>query len=91
LKRGYRIGDVAEISPFLVIAATDDRQANHEAMKEARALSVHVSVADSMEECTCWFPAVAENDGYIAGIVSKNGDHTGVKRLAKKMREVLNE
>ena len=87
LKRKYQSGDIAEIAPFLVITATDDRQANHDAMMEARSLDIIISVADSREECTCYFPAIVENESFVAGLVSKNGDHAGVKRVAEIIRK----
>jgi siroheme synthase-like protein len=90
LRRKYKAGDIAAIAPFLVIAATDERQVNHQIMAEAKELNIHVSVADCREECSCCFPAIAENDDYVAGLVSKNGNHAGVKEAAKKIREFLN-
>ena len=89
LARAYRSGDIGSLQPFLVVAATADRQANQAAMKEANSLTIPVAVADCREECTCYFPALAESDSYIAGIVSKNGDHSGVKRMAEKVRRLL--
>ena len=88
-KREYINGDITFLKPFLVIAAADGRQANHEAMTEAKSLDIHISVADCREECTCWFPAIAESENYIAGLVSKNGDHAEVKRTAVRVRAVL--
>ncbi|MDR0314039.1 MAG: precorrin-6A reductase [Treponema sp.] len=90
LKRNYKETDITDLMPFFVIAATDQRQVNHEVMTEAKSLNIQVSVADCREECTCYFPAIAENDAYIAGLISKNGDHLGVKQTAKKIREFLN-
>ena len=89
VKKKYQNGDIAAEKPFLVIAATDDRQANHEAMLEAVSLDINISVADRREECTCYFPAIAENENFIAGLVSKNGDHSGVKQTAEKIRRLL--
>jgi siroheme synthase-like protein len=89
LKRKYREGDIAAMMPFLVVAATDERQANHGIMAEAKNLNIHVSVADCREECTFYFPAIAENGDYVAGLVSKGGDHSGVKQAAEKIRDVL--
>jgi precorrin-2 dehydrogenase/sirohydrochlorin ferrochelatase/precorrin-6A/cobalt-precorrin-6A reductase len=89
IKRKYKEGDVRDLIPFLVIAATDERQANHEVAAEAKRLNIHVSAADCREECSCYFPAIADGDAYIAGLVSKNGDHAGVKEMIKKIREVL--
>ena len=89
LKRKYQEGDITALTPFLVIAATDDRRINHQIAKESKSLNIHVSVADCREECTCCFPAIADNDTYIAGLVSKNGNHIGVKQMAEKVRSVL--
>jgi siroheme synthase-like protein len=90
LRRDYLEGDIAAVNPFLIIAATDNRQVNHSIMTEAKRLNIRVSVADDRDECTFYFPAIAENENYIAGLVSKNGDHAGVKLSAKRIREALN-
>jgi len=90
LKRKYKEGDIAAIAPFLVIAATGERQVNRKIMAEAKNLNIHVSVADCREECTFYFPAIAENEDYIAGLVSTDGNHSGVKQVAEKIRKVLN-
>ncbi len=87
LKRKYKEGDIAAIAPFLVIAATDERQVNRSIMTEAKNLNIHVSVADCREECTFYFPAIAESGDYIAGLVSKDGNHSGVKQTAEKIRK----
>ena len=89
MEREYRSGDISELGAFVVIAATDDRQANRNIMIEAVNLNIPISVADSRGECTFRFPAIAESDSYVAGIISKNGDHTGVKRMAEKIRGLL--
>jgi len=88
-RRKYQPGEIAAISPFFVITATDKRQVNHDVMVEAASFGVPVSVADCRSECTCYFPAIAEDNNYIAGIVSKNGNHTGVKHMAEKIRGLL--
>jgi len=89
-KRKYKGGDIKNLIPFLVIAAADDRQVNHQITAEAKKLDIHVSTADCREECTFYFPAIADNDSFVAGLVSKDGDHAGVKQMAEKIRETLN-
>ena len=89
LDRKYQNGDIAAIKPFLVIAATNDRQVNQTVMKEAVSLNTPISVADCRGECTFYFPAIAENETYIAGIVSKIGNHDGVRQIAEKIRRLL--
>jgi precorrin-2 dehydrogenase/sirohydrochlorin ferrochelatase/precorrin-6A/cobalt-precorrin-6A reductase len=89
IKREYEKGDICELKPFIVIAAADKRNVNHEATLEAKKLNIYVSVADCREECTFYFPAIAENEDYIAGLVSKNGKHSRLKEMAKKVRELF--
>jgi len=86
LKRNYQDGDIAALTPFFVIAATDKRDVNHQIALEAKSLDFPVSVADYRDECTFYFPAIADNGSFIAGIVSKDGNHAGVKALAERMR-----
>ena len=90
LKRKYQEGDVAAAMPFLVIAATNERQVNRQIMTEAKSLNIHVSVADCREECSFYFPAIAESESCIAALVSKDGNHSGLKETAEKIRKLLN-
>jgi len=89
IEREYEEGDIANLRPHLVITATDRRQVNHCAMREAKSLDIYVSVSDRRDECTCCFPAIAENESFIAGLISKDGNHREVKRMAAKMRREL--
>jgi precorrin-2 dehydrogenase/sirohydrochlorin ferrochelatase/precorrin-6A/cobalt-precorrin-6A reductase len=91
LKASYQDGDITKHNPFLVVVATDQRQVNHAAMEEAKRLNLLVSVADCREECTFFFPAIAESETLVAGLVSKNGDHAYVRRMANDIRGLLNE
>jgi siroheme synthase-like protein len=90
LNRKYENDDVIAVNPFLIITATNDRSVNHDVMTEADKLKIHVSVADCRDDSTFYFPAIAESEDYIAGLVSKKGDHAGVKLMAQKLREVIN-
>ena len=90
VERKFKEGDVSELKPFLIVAAAGERQANHDAMREAKNLNILASIADRRDECSFYFPAIIENGEYIAGLVSKNGNHKGVKQTAEKIRELLN-
>lgn len=69
---------------FLVIAATNDRNVNHEIAALCKQHEIPVSVADCAEESTFYFPAICEGNGLIAGLVSDGSDHHAVSRTAKK-------
>lgn len=73
----------------LVIAATGDRSVNKQIGATAKKMGIPVSVADSKEESTFWFPAIARDGGIIAGLVSESGNHGAVKKAAEKVRKSL--
>lgn len=87
-RRTYRSGDLA--GAFLAVAATDDRAVNRQVGEEAQSLGIPVSVADSREECSFFFPAVCEGGGVTAGLVSRGGrDHARTARAARAVRKTL--
>ncbi len=74
----------------LVLAATDDRAVNHAIYQCCKARGILVNVCDAPEECDFYFPALVENDTFIGGVISKQGNaHAALKRVAKRIREVL--
>lgn len=76
----------------LVVAATNDREVNRLVGEHAKSAGISVSVADSKEESSFWFPAIANENGVIAGLVSVDGEHHGdVKIAAQTIRESLRE
>jgi len=89
VEREYQKGDIAEINPFIVLTATDNRQTNNDAMIEASSQNIFISVADQRDECTFYFPAIMENENYVMGLVSKDGNHAGVRELAQKIRDMF--
>lgn len=88
-KRGYRSGELAGAA--LAVAATGDRSVNRQVGEEARALGIPVSVADSPEECTFFFPAICTGSGLVAGVVGRGDDHRLTARAAKAIRKTLEE
>lgn len=91
LKREFQNDDIASLAPLFVVAATDSRQVNQAVKLAAEKHNLPASIADNRAECTCYFPAIAEGENYLAGLVSKNGDHKGVKYLAEQIRSLLNK
>ena len=87
LPRAYQPGD--EEGCALVVAATGDRAVNRQVGARCRAAGIPVSVADAADECTFFFPALAEGPALVCGIVSTDGDHVGVARAASAVRRVL--
>ena len=89
LPRAYAPGDLE--GAFLAIAATDDRQVNHQVGEEANRLGIPVSVADCEAECTFYFPAICTGEDIVAGVVSSVKNHHKTAQAAREIRKVLEE
>jgi len=88
-QRPYRPGDLE--GAFLAIAATADREVNHQVWEEAARLGIPVSVADCEAECSFYFPAICTGENLVAGVVSTGKDHHKTARAAREIRAVLEE
>lgn len=89
LPRAYEPGDLE--GAFLAIAATDSREINRAIGEEAHRRGILVSVADCMEECSFFFPAICTGGGVVAGVVSSGKSHRKTAVAAKKIRTVLED
>ena len=87
IEREYERRDVS--GSFMVIAATDSREVNQKAGSDAKAEGIQVSVADSREECSFYFPAVIRKKSISIGLVSDGSDHAAAARTAGELREYL--
>lgn len=87
LERRYRSGDAAGMT--LAVAASNDPEVNRQVGEECRALGIPVSVADSPEACTFFFPAICRSEHLSAGVVSQGDRHTLTVQAAKAVRKAL--
>lgn len=88
IKRRYEEGDTK--GAYLVIAATNNREVNRKIGEEGKKNNIFVNVSDVKEECNFWFPGIIENDEFIAGMVSKAGNHEKLKQMLNKVRGIIN-
>lgn len=89
IQRCYQSGDLTGAA--LAVAATNDRQVNHQVGEAAKALNIPVSVADRKDECTFYFPAICTGKRTLAGVISRGSDHHATAAAAKHIRTVLEE
>lgn len=71
----------------LLIAATNVRAVNHAVYEAAKEQRILVNSCDSREDSSFIFPAIAQNDTLIAGIITAESDSLSAKKLMKKIRE----
>ena len=76
---------------FLVVAATDDREVNHQIYEWCRDDGVLVNVADKKEECSFYFPGLAKAGNLTAGVCAGGKDHRLAKQAAEDIRRLFKE
>ena len=76
---------------FLVVAATSDRQANHQVALWCRSAGVFVNVADRKEECDFYFPGIAREGILTAGVCADGKSHGLAKAAAEEIRRLFVE
>lgn len=89
LRRAYMPGDLQ--GAFLAVAATDSRTVNRQVGREAADRSIFVSVADSPEESSFFFPAICQGSSLVAGVVSRGAEHSKTARAARAIRTILED
>jgi glutamyl-tRNA reductase len=87
--KAYEPSDIE--GAFLVVAATDDRQLNHCVAQDAEKNGQHCSVVDCKEECTFYFPAIAQYHGGVIGICGTGDDHTRTKEMSASIKKFISE
>lgn len=85
--RTYQEGDV--IGATIVVTATNQRMINHKVGQECVKFSIPVSVADSKEESTFYFPGIAKEDAVVVGVSASGTDHKMAKRVTDGIKNVL--
>ncbi len=70
----------------LVLAATDNREANHAIYEEAKAAGLPVNIADAPEECSFFFPAIVQEGPVVIGVTASGTDHKLAKQVAQNIR-----
>ena len=87
IKRKFEDTDIE--NKFLVLACTDNKDLNKHIGKICRQKNILVSVADSAEDSTFFFPALCQSEELCIGIVSNGDKHTLVKETAAKIRRAF--
>lgn len=76
---------------FLAVAATDDREANHQMALWCQAVGVPANVADQKEECDFYFPGIAREGILTAGVCAEGKSHPMAKEATADIRRLFSE
>lgn len=91
IKREFKAGDIKELNPFLVIAATNDREVNRSVGNICKSNGILSIVSDKMDESQCFMPGFIKTDKFVMGIISRDGDHKSVKNVTELLRRQTDE
>jgi precorrin-2 dehydrogenase/sirohydrochlorin ferrochelatase len=84
-KRGYELGDTA--GAWLVIAASDDEQANRAIFAEAQERGIFCNVVDVPELCSFQVPAIVKRDTLQIAISTGGASPALAKRIRKELEK----
>lgn len=76
---------------LFVTAATNERDTNRRIGEICRDRGIPVSVADSREESTFYFPGIAAEEPLVAGVIADGKDHPLAAEAKKKISEVCRD
>lgn len=74
---------------FLVVAATDDKQLNHEIAKECKLNNIMVNAVDQKEDCTFIFSSYVKQQNLVAAFSSGGNSPVIAQYLKEKENEIL--
>ncbi|WP_195276537.1 precorrin-6A reductase [Anaerotruncus rubiinfantis] len=89
IRRTYLRGDCAGFD--LVLAATNNREVNHAVYEEAKTAKIPANVADAPEECTFFFPGVAQKGKIVIGVTASGAGHHLARAVTERIRERISE
>lgn len=87
ISRPYAAGDCKGFD--VVLAVTNDRKINHTIYKEATALQLLVNVADCPEECSFYFPGIAQQGSLVMGVTASGSDHSLARRATQWAKQAI--
>ena len=74
---------------FLVLAATNVKQLNHEICMLCRERKILANTAADRTDCDFYFPAVAVKEEIVVGITGDGRNHRKVAEMAAKIRNIV--
>lgn len=75
----------------LVVAATDDKEANHRIAKKAKQLKIPVNAVDQIEDCSFIFPSYHRERNVVAAYSSSGNSPVITQYLRDKGKQMLTE
>lgn len=86
-----RICDTDFENKVLVVAATDDKAANHRIAQKAKQLRIPVNAVDQIEDCTFIFPSYHRERNVVAAYSSSGNSPVITQYLSDKGKQTLTE
>lgn len=94
LERDFEAADLERMDlegMALVVAATDDKELNHQVAKVCRAQKIPVNAVDQIEDCSFIFPAYLRTGEVVAAFSSSGSSPVIAQYLKEKMRPEMTE
>lgn len=86
-QRTYQKGELRAEEADYVLAATDDLAVNTQIASECRKKRIPVNHASDRRQCDFYFPALVEQEHFLLGVISTDGDHRSVAKVSARLRQ----
>lgn len=86
-ERPYKSGDCEEA--FLVVAATNCREVNHQIWMDCKKSGSFAIISDCKEESSVYFPGIVRKENLVIGVTASGTDHKLASEATKKIRELF--
>ncbi len=86
-ERAYEQGELCAEEADYVLAATDDLAVNTQIAAECRKKKILVNHISDRRQCDFYFPALVEQEHFVLGIISTDGNHSSVAKVSAKLRQ----
>lgn len=87
LKREFELADLEGI--FLVSVCTNNSTLNDEIAHQCKERGILVNVSSNPQISDFYFPAIIESKRLIAGMISKNSEHSFLRQSAQNIRDLM--
>lgn len=81
--------DVLTGKEFMVLAATSEKETNIQIVKICKERGILVNNASDFSSCDFFFPSVLQKEEVVIGITGNGTDHKRVKKIRKRIQDML--
>lgn len=89
LKNDYQEYFLEQKDFHMMLACTDNREANQTIYEYCREKKILVNIADSRQQSDFHFPGVIKKEDIVIGVTGNGENHAKVKKMMDRLRDIF--